>query len=244
MKWERSLKTLVSTLYSPQHSPPMPYKSYEKPLIFIVALVLTSSLFALLGWLNSPKEGNGNIARKAAQLILNLVEPPPPPAPPPPQTPAIPPPKKIERQSADTPKPSLKLSPPTLPLPTEFAGGDIALNVESVSTPPSAGDAFIPALDVFDISEVDAPPKRLDDMKPEYPLWAKRKGIEGSVAVEFLLTDKGKIEDIKITESIPEKVFDSAVIESVKQWQYAPAARKGKPVYVRMKVNIQFELEE
>ena len=61
------------------------------------------------------------------------------------------------------------------------------------------------------------PPVRIH---PIYPPLALRRGIEGHVALEFSIGTDGAPFDIDIVESMPENVFDHAVLDAVRQWRF------------------------
>ncbi len=63
----------------------------------------------------------------------------------------------------------------------------------------------------------------------------------GTVVLELIVTPNGLPEDIKVAKSLgPE--LDKKAIEAVRKWKFAPATKDGKPVAVRIKVEVKFAL--
>ncbi|MGB0116375.1 MAG: TonB family protein [Terriglobales bacterium] len=63
----------------------------------------------------------------------------------------------------------------------------------------------------------------------------------GTVVLELVVTPNGLPEDIKVAKSLgPE--LDKKAIEAVKTWRFEPAIKDGKPVMVKIKVEVKFAL--
>ncbi len=59
--------------------------------------------------------------------------------------------------------------------------------------------------------------------------------------LELVVTPNGLPEDIKVAKSLgPE--LDKKAIEAVKTWRFEPAIKDGKPVMVKIKVEVKFAL--
>jgi TonB family protein len=91
---------------------------------------------------------------------------------------------------------------------------------------------------VYALSEVDTQPRRLAGGSAPYPERAPRlrPGRDVTVAGTFVVAEDGSITDLRITESAGEMV-DEAVAAAVRNWKYAPGAKKG----VKVKVRIAFK---
>jgi TonB family protein len=88
---------------------------------------------------------------------------------------------------------------------------------------------------VYAPSEVDTQPRRLSGGSAPYPPRAPRlrPGQDVTVAGTFVVAEDGSITDLKITESAGDLV-DEAVTAAVRSWKYAPGARRGVKVKVRL----------
>lgn len=95
---------------------------------------------------------------------------------------------------------------------------------------------------VMDAQSVDVPPKPSNQQPLSYPKKARQSGIEGHVVVNILVDEQGRIERIKVLESVPQGVFDDVALQGVKTWQFAPAQYQGKAVKVWAKQKVRFSL--
>jgi len=78
----------------------------------------------------------------------------------------------------------------------------------------------------------------------KYPEKAKKDGTQGKVIVSFTVTKKGKIQNVKVTQSVNAELDAEAVrvISSMPDW--TPGVKDGKAVDAEMMLPIQFKLEE
>lgn len=76
----------------------------------------------------------------------------------------------------------------------------------------------------------------------EYPVKARKKGIEGRVFVQFVVNELGEITDVKSVKGIGYGC-DEAALQAVKAaGPFIPGYQRGKPVKVKMVVPIIFSL--
>ena len=88
--------------------------------------------------------------------------------------------------------------------------------------------------DVFQSHITSAP-------RPNYPLSAKRGGVEGRVRLQVRLTQEGKVQVEKVVEGSEPSLVDAA-IAALKQWRGKPAWMNGKKVDVISTVTMDFKL--
>lgn len=76
----------------------------------------------------------------------------------------------------------------------------------------------------------------------QYPEIAKENGIQGKVFVQFVVNQKGKVEQVKVVRGVDPSLDKEAirVIKSLPQWK--PGSQRGKPVKVSFTVPIHFQL--
>lgn len=74
------------------------------------------------------------------------------------------------------------------------------------------------------LTEEDTPPRAVVQTSPSYPSEAKAAGIEGTVVVDYVVTEKGEVKDVKAVKGPPE-LFDVCVA-AVKSWRFMPALNK------------------
>ena len=111
-----------------------------------------------------------------------------------------------------------------------FGVGDIKGNVDSGLSGASSSDGeYLPIVKIA----------------PQYPRSAAQHGIEGYVVLEFTVTTLGTVKDVKVIESEPARIFDSAAIAAAKKFKYKPKVVNGKPIEVTGVRNIiRFEMEK
>jgi TonB family protein len=117
----------------------------------------------------------------------------------------------------------------------------------TVVTPLVNSNAAIDAQAVpapFVASETVVGAKLVKRVAPQYPTRAAQDGLEGYVLLDYLVTDTGRVIDVKITESQPSRVFDRVARDAVRRWKYLPQTVDGKPVEVRMNTRIDFKLAD
>jgi len=120
---------------------------------------------------------------------------------------------------------------------------------------PAPMDLVIPGLEHFSMDtpvlkghytmgELDSPLTPLVKIPPIYPMLANRRGIEGDVTVEFIVTKKGLVQQIRIIDSTPKHIFDKSVTTCVSQWKFKPGIIEGIPVATLARTTIRFRLEK
>ncbi|HJZ12811.1 MAG TPA: TonB family protein, partial [Acidobacteriota bacterium] len=82
-------------------------------------------------------------------------------------------------------------------------------------------------------------PKAIKKTNAKYPNEAKSKRLSGTVKLSVLVSETGKVIDIKIVQSA-HPLLDGAAIASVKEWVYEPAKKRGIPVKVWVPVSMSF----
>lgn len=75
----------------------------------------------------------------------------------------------------------------------------------------------------------------------EYPEFAKKAGIEGTVFVQFVVDEKGNVENPQVTRSV-HKLLDEAALEAIRQMKFTPGKQRGRPVKVQMSLPVRFIL--
>lgn len=80
------------------------------------------------------------------------------------------------------------------------------------------------------------------DIKPEYPLAARKNGIEGIVTLEVVISDEGSV--LKATAVNKPLGFglEETAVSAFKRKKYQPSIYEGKPITVRVMVPVQFRL--
>lgn len=90
---------------------------------------------------------------------------------------------------------------------------------------------------------VEVMPELIKAAKPDYPEKAKQKNLEGTVYVQALVDDEGKVRKVKVKKSSGYKILDDAALKSAQSALYKPAIQDGKPVAVWVTYSITFDLD-
>lgn len=63
--------------------------------------------------------------------------------------------------------------------------------------------------------------------------------VVGSVTIALVVSSKGVPRDLRVVKGLDQDV-DQSALEAVEQWRFAPAQKDGKPVAVRITLEITF----
>jgi protein TonB len=91
------------------------------------------------------------------------------------------------------------------------------------------------------VSELVRPPRKMVDVRPVYPEYARAARIEGTVVLEAILDRNGRIDQLRVVKSVA--LLDQAALDAVRQWRYSPTVLNGQPVAVLMTITINFTLQ-
>jgi protein TonB len=72
---------------------------------------------------------------------------------------------------------------------------------------------------------------------------ARRRGYEGTVLVEVLVSREGRVEDLRLSQSSGYSVLDQAAMDSMKKWLFEPATINDEKVEMWVKVPVRFHLK-
>lgn len=91
---------------------------------------------------------------------------------------------------------------------------------------------------VYDLGPGITPPRIIKQVNPRY---STDKGVRavGSVIIGLVVSSKGVPKDPRVVKGL-DKDLDQSAVDAVKEWLFAPAQKNGKPVAVRISVQIQF----
>lgn len=204
----------------------------------ILGAALTVAVFLILPVLE-------NIGRPEKRDDLQLttvdaVEPPPPPPTVEEQKPEPPPEEAPPPELTET-APPLDLSQLELALNPgigEGMGGDFAVKL---SVAGADGGAMQSSDDIFSLADLDQAPRVVFQPAPQYPPEMKKKKMQGTVYVLFIVDKDGRVKDPKVQKS-DNPAFDNPALGAVRRWRFEPGKVGGQPVQFRMRVPITFAL--
>jgi protein TonB len=85
-------------------------------------------------------------------------------------------------------------------------------------------------------------PVKIKHVAPVYPPVAEAGKIEGSVSLEALVDQRGRVQEVVVLEGHP--LFEEAAVEAVRQWLYTPTLLDGVPVSLILMVTVHFRLAD
>ena len=84
-------------------------------------------------------------------------------------------------------------------------------------------------------------PEKLLEVKPKYTPDAMRAKVTGTVYLEIVVLETGRVGNVRVTRGLTPDL-DQAAITAAKQWVFVPAKRNGAPVAVRVPLELEFRL--
>jgi protein TonB len=91
----------------------------------------------------------------------------------------------------------------------------------------------------FALSELDQRPQTLQQTVPRYPTELRRRKVQGTVEVVFLVDTDGHVMEPKVDKTTNE-AFNQPALEAVRQWKFEAGTKEGKKVRFKMRVPITF----
>ena len=124
----------------------------------------------------------------------------------------------------------------TAVLLTAAVGGALA----AVKVAPPTTSA--PDGEVYAIGDGVSAPMLIYTLDPEFPASAKdtKVGFSAKVVVGMIVDDSGTVQDVHVVHSFNPD-FDAKAMEAIQQYRFKPAQREGKPVAVRLNVEVNFK---
>ncbi len=139
----------------------------------------------------------------------------------------------------DVPQPP---RPDALSIPLE-PGRPAVVTADYIIDPPGPigpiGDSLKPA--VFEPALLDHAPVARSRANPVYPFDERRRGLEGSVLVDFIVDASGTVYGAR---AVPPSAtgFESAAVQAVSKWKFQPGMKSGRPVAVHLQIPIVFSI--
>jgi len=109
----------------------------------------------------------------------------------------------------------------------------------SMVAPPAGGAPAEPAAACVDR---ELAPKLL--VAPDYPLVARRDGVEGQVEVEFTVDADGQVSGVTVVSATQGETFSAAALAAVHRWRFAPRTVGCEPVAARVRQALEFQLDD
>lgn len=204
----------------------------------LLGVALTVVLFLLLPVLQDI--GKQKVDTDTLLTSVDTVEAPPPPPevqeqkPEPPPEEAPPPELTETAPPLDLSQLELALNPGT----GDGLGGDFAVKLSVAVTD---GGGMQSSDDIFSLADLDQAPRVVFQPAPQYPPEMKKKKLQGTVHVLFIVDKDGRVKEPKVQKS-DNPAFDNPALGAVKRWRFEPGKVGGQAVQFRMRVPITFAL--
>ena len=98
----------------------------------------------------------------------------------------------------------------------------------------------------FNMSEVDQPPRVIQDVSLQYPYLAKLYNINGRVVLNFVVDVDGTARGLEVVSADPPEaleIFQEAALKAVARYKFKPAVKDGEDVLCTVQLPIVFELD-
>lgn len=158
----------------------------------------------------------------------------------------------IQTRQLETPPP-----PPRPPVPVEVpndeiiedvdidVGGDLDLGGQLSMPPPPPPREEEDEEDFFVV--VEEMPELIGGLgelqqKIRYPEMARRAGIEGRVFIQFIVNERGEVENPQVMRGIGGGA-DEEALRVVREAKFTPGMQRGRPVRVQYSLPIYFRLQ-
>lgn len=163
-----------------------------------------------------------------------LPQPAPVPKPPvertPPPEPAPVPPPSVASEKPVT-EPVVRPMPPAAPVPRPVAPGPA---VVADNRSPGGGSS----------GHIDAHPALERPIRPAYPMGARRRGEEGTVILDAVVTADGRSSSVTLVSSSGFPDLDRAAERAVAQARFKPGVRDGRSVESSARLTLIFRLRD
>ena len=94
-----------------------------------------------------------------------------------------------------------------------------------------------------DEAELDARPELVRFVEVDYPPEALRRGIEGTVLLDLVINETGRIDSVSVAEGI-DPSLDAAAVRAARDFVFTPAMAGGESVAVLLQYEYTFSIRE
>jgi TonB family protein len=95
--------------------------------------------------------------------------------------------------------------------------------------------------EVYEPGDAVKAPKLVHYVEPEFSSKSKEAFIEGVVKISTIITIEGRPSEPRVVRGLNAEE-DRTALEALKQWRFQPGTKDGKPVNVRVTIEIAFHL--
>lgn len=128
---------------------------------------------------------------------------------------------------------ALPMATPPSVLPNPSPPPEPAVAEPVIVYAPSRPEVSLEPHRVYEVDEVDIPPRRIQGMIAPYPDWGPdlSPGHRVSITASFVVTEEGDVTDIRVEQG--GGALEAGLVE-ISSWKYLPGLKDGVPVKVRV----------
>lgn len=137
-------------------------------------------------------------------------------------------------------------TPIVTPTPATLHEGAVPVPV-SAMIPEASTTGALPATSAAAVAAPALEPPRFDvtylaNPPPTYPASARRRGVEGTVAVDARIDRQGAAREVRLAASAGDDALDGAALDAVRHWRFVPARQGDQAVEAWVRVPLVFRL--
>jgi protein TonB len=224
----------------------------KKPMTVVISFVGQSIITAILVLI--PLIYTEALPRR--ELMTFLMAPPPPPPPPPPPAPPSP----VRVVPRIQPRPQEMVQPKAIPrevaiiqedpLPPPGPVGGVVGGIDSGLAGGAAGGVLggiiaappppPPPQERIRVGGQVQAARVVNQPRPVYPPLARQARIQGTVRLEAVINQEGRVEELSVVSGHP--LLIQAALDAVSQWQYQPTMLNGVAVEVITTIDVNFTM--
>ncbi|WP_298439326.1 energy transducer TonB [uncultured Ferrimonas sp.] len=198
-------------------------------LALLVGAAVTFALFSFMAFLVSggAKRHDNNFDTPPIEIVMERQD--------------------AQAQNRDRPKPKPPKPPQQPPKPVEMEPdtADVSDSISVNISGPDLGGIDTGLGDPSNAMARDGDATPIVRIEPRYPVKAARDGKEGYVVLSFTINELGGVEDVKVVQAEPRRLFDQEARRALRKWKYKPKIVDGKPVkQTGQQVRLDFALDK
>ncbi len=119
----------------------------------------------------------------------------------------------------------------------------LAATIAATASVPMVAAAAHQANQVYEPGSGIVMPTVVGEVRAGYTAEAKANRIQGSVLLSIVVQADGTVGNVEVTRSLDTKYgLDQSAVAAARQWTFKPGTRDGKPVAVRVELEMTFTL--
>lgn len=95
----------------------------------------------------------------------------------------------------------------------------------------------------YEVGAGVTPPVLIKEVKPKYTEGGMRRRVQGSVELSAVVLEDGSVGGVTVTKPLDDEL-DQQAVAAAKQWKFKPGTVDGKPVRVRVTLELTFSLRD